>query len=111
MALVGNKADLHENRAVSSQVSSGTTDSSMNLVGFGQYLFRFQGDDRSFILKDALEYADKNGMFFIETSAKTADNINELFEVYIHVALTMSLNHVWSKPVPHNKRKKINHLL
>ncbi|KAG2537865.1 hypothetical protein PVAP13_9NG326100 [Panicum virgatum] len=48
MALVGNKADLHENRSVSSQ--------------------------------EAQEYAEKNSMFFIETSAKTADNINQLFE-------------------------------
>uniref|UniRef100_A0A0E0M828 Uncharacterized protein n=1 Tax=Oryza punctata TaxID=4537 RepID=A0A0E0M828_ORYPU len=48
MALVGNKADLHDNRSVSSQ--------------------------------DAQEYAEKNNMFFIETSAKTADNINQLFE-------------------------------
>ncbi|KAH7430384.1 hypothetical protein KP509_09G096600 [Ceratopteris richardii] len=28
----------------------------------------------------AQEYADSNGMFFIETSAKTAENINQLFE-------------------------------
>ncbi|RCV42741.1 hypothetical protein SEVIR_9G240200v4 [Setaria viridis] len=48
MALVGNKADLHENRTVSSQ--------------------------------EAQEYAERNNMFFIETSAKTADNINQLFE-------------------------------
>ncbi|KAK1260644.1 Ras-related protein RABF1 [Acorus gramineus] len=48
MALVGNKADLHENRSVAVQ--------------------------------DAVEYAEKNDMFFIETSAKTADNINQLFE-------------------------------
>lgn len=48
MALVGNKADLHEKRTVSSQ--------------------------------EAQEYADRNNMFFVETSAKTADNIDQLFE-------------------------------
>ncbi|KAG6466295.1 hypothetical protein ZIOFF_075905 [Zingiber officinale] len=29
---------------------------------------------------DAMEYAEGNGMFFIETSAKTSNNINELFQ-------------------------------
>ncbi|CAN7057280.1 unnamed protein product [Brassica rapa subsp. trilocularis] len=48
MALVGNKADLHEKREV--------------------------------LTDDGMELAEKNGMFFIETSAKTADNINQLFE-------------------------------
>ncbi|KAJ7975032.1 Ras-related protein [Quillaja saponaria] len=48
MALVGNKADLHEKREVP--------------------------------VEDGIDNAEKNGMFFIETSAKTADNINQLFE-------------------------------
>ncbi|CAH2050879.1 unnamed protein product, partial [Thlaspi arvense] len=49
MALVGNKADLQEQREVP--------------------------------IQDGMDCAEKNGMFFIETSAKTADNISQLFEV------------------------------
>eukprot|EP00246_Nothoceros_aenigmaticus_P011174 TRINITY_DN2950_c0_g1_i2.p1 TRINITY_DN2950_c0_g1~~TRINITY_DN2950_c0_g1_i2.p1 ORF type:complete len:200 (-),score=38.71 TRINITY_DN2950_c0_g1_i2:313-912(-) len=48
MALVGNKADLEDQRSVSQE--------------------------------DAQAYADANSMFFIEASAKTASNVNELFE-------------------------------
>ncbi|CAN1747574.1 Ras-related protein RABF1, partial [Linum perenne] len=47
LALVGNKADLHENR------------------------------------EDGIDYAEKNGMFFIEASAKTSDNISQLFQVIL----------------------------
>ncbi|KAK2992384.1 hypothetical protein RJ640_018303 [Escallonia rubra] len=37
-------------------------------------------EKREVAVQDGLDQAEKNGMFFIETSAKTADNINQLFE-------------------------------
>jgi hypothetical protein len=33
------------------------------------------------LLQEADTYAESNGMFYMETSAKTADNIQELFQV------------------------------
>jgi Ras-related protein Rab-5C len=30
-------------------------------------------------LQEGKSYADENGLFFMETSAKTAQNVNELF--------------------------------
>ncbi|CAN1258232.1 Ras-related protein RABF1 [Linum perenne] len=58
LALVGNKADLHENREVPTQ--------------------------------DGIDYAEKNGMFFIEASAKTSDNISQLFQVILLLLIISS---------------------
>lgn len=41
-------------------------------------------------LQEAQEYAESNGMFYIETSAKTSDNVNQLFEVNFIPSVTMA---------------------
>ncbi|XP_075502763.1 ras-related protein RABF1-like isoform X1 [Primulina tabacum] len=54
----------------------GSPDIVMALVGNKADLL----EKREVPVQDGNDYAEKNGMFFIETSAKTADNINQLFE-------------------------------
>ncbi|GMP69149.1 hypothetical protein CsSME_00028519 [Camellia sinensis var. sinensis] len=39
-------------------------------------------EKREVSVQDGIDYAEKNGMFFIETSAKTADNINQLCTIF-----------------------------
>ncbi|KAK6137920.1 hypothetical protein DH2020_028333 [Rehmannia glutinosa] len=77
MALVGNKADLQEKREVPVQVSRYILDNLFLLIAY--FIFHCITFPFPF-MNDGIDYAEKNGMFFIETSAKTADNINQLFE-------------------------------
>jgi GTPase SAR1 family protein len=45
------------------------------LLIYNSYLLTVQGFDS----QEGKSYADENGLFFMETSAKTAQNVNELF--------------------------------
>uniref|UniRef100_A0A803NA47 Uncharacterized protein n=1 Tax=Chenopodium quinoa TaxID=63459 RepID=A0A803NA47_CHEQI len=70
-------ADWGEYRTWSKELQKhGSPDIVMALVGNKADLL----DRREIPAEEGIEYAEKNGMFYIETSAKTADNINQLFE-------------------------------
>ncbi|KAG4983939.1 hypothetical protein JHK87_028688 [Glycine soja] len=68
----------------------GSPDIVMALVGNKADLL----EKREVAVQDGTDYAEKNGMFFIETSAKTADNINELFEDIVDYATSKLPNDV-----------------
>lgn len=61
IALAGNKVDCANQRTVSTQVNI----TRVTVV--------------SEILQEARAYAEENGCLYMETSAKTAQNVNELF--------------------------------
>ena len=65
IALAGNKADLTTNRI-------GNTDSD-NLNSRDIFIFTIVEYD------EASAYAEENGLLFMETSAKTALNVNDIF--------------------------------
>lgn len=83
IALAGNKADLASKRAIETDVSLGA---SLTAAGPGSSLStaHFTAVSRPFrpqcnLIQEAAAYAEENGLLFMETSAKTAMNVNEIF--------------------------------
>ncbi len=64
MALTGNKADLTDKRKVEAEVRARA-----EVLPALAWL-------TSHVMQEAQTYADENGLFFMETSAKTATNVN-----------------------------------
>eukprot|EP00958_Prasinococcus_capsulatus_P020009 scaffold2551_cov376-Prasinococcus_capsulatus_cf.AAC.2 len=73
MALAGNKADKVAERKVETEVRGRIIDA-LSWEWRGRSLW-----DRPVLRQEAQAYADENGLFLVETSAKTAANVNELF--------------------------------
>ncbi|NXL40757.1 RAB5B protein, partial [Glaucidium brasilianum] len=72
IALAGNKADLASKRMVEYEVSAGLPEPPPRPHAGPQPLTRG-------LLQEAQAYADDNSLLFMETSAKTAMNVNDLF--------------------------------
>ena len=66
IALVGNKADLKDRRAIQAQVMM-------------MQIIRSKEMQRLIITQEAEAYATDNEFMFIEASAKTGQNVSELF--------------------------------
>ncbi|KAF5944892.1 hypothetical protein HYC85_018969 [Camellia sinensis] len=71
MALAGNKADLLDARKVPAEASCG--------AGVGGNFCHGRCLKVWIMYEEAQIYAQENGLFFMETSAKTATNVNEIF--------------------------------
>ncbi|KAG8494614.1 hypothetical protein CXB51_012047 [Gossypium anomalum] len=80
MALAGNKVDLLDARKVAAEANGKRSNGFIVQFCFGfnahacQFDFLF-----SLATQEAQTYAQENGLFFKETSAKTASNVNEIF--------------------------------
>lgn len=49
----------------------------------------------SFMLQEAQAYAQENGLFFLETSAKAATNVNDIFyEIGTHLYTSKHFKHL-----------------
>ena len=96
IALSGNKSDLNSKRKVEPEVRASSNARGGPLCALWRVVMR-QGSLRRCVLRrrcvaltagvmyamvraqEAESYASDNGIFFMETSAKTATNVNELF--------------------------------
>ena len=92
MALVANKVDLQERRQVGTQViTTVVIRASFSLYVHSHVKIPCTRETNTpssdlacnpfspFLLQEAMDYAEANGLFFTETSAKTAQNVSELF--------------------------------
>jgi Ras-related protein Rab-5C len=60
-------------------------------------------------MQDGEQFAQENGMFYMETSAKTAENVNELF-YEIGMWLMSQISILLLKELNHNVQEIIKHI-
>ncbi|KAG6482114.1 hypothetical protein ZIOFF_058743 [Zingiber officinale] len=81
IALAGNKADLLEARQVTTEVRflGGALSISCRYLHAADASEKVRNDDEMLQLQEAQTYAQDNGLYLMETSAKTAINVNDIF--------------------------------